>query len=177
MASVPVDISRLEPSEIADSLDDLADLLVDVVEGGASVGFVLPFSREEAAAWWSIHLADVRLGGVIVLLAREEGKIVGTVQLRLAPWANGRHRAEVNKLLVRTASRRRGTGRALMAAVEDVARQTGRRLLVLDTMQGSTAEKLYRSTGWSEVGPIPGYASWPDGSLGPTVVYYKRLEE
>jgi GNAT superfamily N-acetyltransferase len=111
----------------------------------------------------------------VVLVAREEGKILGTVQLRHVPWANGRHRAEVNKLLVRTAWQRRGTGRALMAAVEDAAREAGRRLLVLDTMQGSAAEKLYRSTGWSEVGPIPAYANWPDGSLGPTVVYYKQL--
>jgi GNAT superfamily N-acetyltransferase len=173
--SVQIDITRLEQSEIAGSLDDLADLLVDVVEGGASVGFVLPFSREEASAWWSTNLADIRPGVLIVLVARGEDKIVGTVQLRQPPWANGRHRAEVNKLLVRTAWQRRGTGRALMAAVEDAAREAGRWLLVLDTMQGSAAEKLYRSTGWSEVGPIPAYANWPDGSLGPTVVYYKQL--
>jgi GNAT superfamily N-acetyltransferase len=81
----------------------------------------------------------------------------------------------VAKLLVRKAWRRRGAARALMAAIESVAREAGRSLLVLDTMQGSTAEQMYRSLGWIEVGPIPDYAAWPDGRLGATVVFYKRL--
>jgi GNAT superfamily N-acetyltransferase len=171
-----VEITRLNASEIPAALDDLAELLVDVVEGGASVGFVLPFTASEAAAWWSSNLAGVADGRLVVLVASDGGRIVGIVQLSLAPWSNGRHRAEVNKLLVRTAWRRRGTARALMSAIEDEARQIGRWLLVLDTMRGGAAEQLYRSTGWIEVGPIPDYAAWPDGSLGSTVVYYKRLE-
>ena len=107
----------------------------------------------------------------MVLVAREAGAIVGTVQLRLAALPNAQHRAEVAKPLVRKAHRRRGTARALMASIEDVAREAGRSLLVLDTMGGSPAEKLYRTLGWTEVGPIPDYAAWPDGTLGPTVIF------
>jgi GNAT superfamily N-acetyltransferase len=158
-----------------DSLPELADLLIDAVEDGASVGFLLPLSKESAVAWWSTTLAEVDNGRLLVLVARDEGQVVGTVQLRMAALPNAGHRAEVAKLLVRKAWRRRGAARALMAAIESVAREAGRSLLVLDTMQGSTAEQMYRSLGWIEVGPIPDYAAWPDGRLGATVVFYKRL--
>jgi GNAT superfamily N-acetyltransferase len=170
-----MEITRLGPSDMEDSLTELSSLLIDAVEDGASVGFLLPLSREAATAWWSTTLAEVDQGRLAVLVARDGGEIVGTVQLRLAALPNGRHRAEVAKLLVRKAWRRRGTARALMTAIESVAREAGRSLLVLDTMQGSTAEQMYRSLGWVEVGPIPDYAGWPDGTLGATVVFYKRL--
>jgi GNAT superfamily N-acetyltransferase len=170
-----MEIERLNASAMEDSLAELSDLLVDAVEDGASVGFLLPLTPEAAASWWSTILAEVDSGRLTVLVAREEGQIVGTVQLRLAPLPNARHRAEVAKLLVRRAWRRRGTARALMASVESVARELGRSLLVLDTMAGSAAQKLYLSLGWTEVGAIPDYAAWPDGKLGPTVIYYRRL--
>jgi GNAT superfamily N-acetyltransferase len=114
-------------------------------------------------------------GRVAIFVAREDGAIVGSVQLRLSPMPNQPHRADVAKLLVRPAWRRRGTARALMLALELLANDLGRNLLVLDTMQGSAAEQLYRSMGWVEVGPIPDYAAWPDGTLGPTVIYYKLV--
>jgi GNAT superfamily N-acetyltransferase len=170
-----MEVTRLEASAMEDALAKLSDLLVDVVEGGASVGFMLPFTKEAANAWWSTTLAEVDQGRVAVLVARDGEEIVGTVQLRMVAWANGQHRAEVAKLLVRRAWRRRGAARALMASVEDLAREAGRSLLVLDTMAGGAAEQLYRSLGWIDVGPIPDYAAWPDGRLGPTVIFYKRL--
>jgi GNAT superfamily N-acetyltransferase len=170
-----VEIVRLDDSEFADAIGDLATLLVEVVEDGASVGFMAGFSPDEAAAWWAATKAEVEGGRVALFVAREDGAIVGSVQLRLSPMPNQRHRADVAKLLVRPAWRRRGTARALMLALELLANDLGRNLLVLDTMQGSAAEQLYRSMGWVEVGPIPDYAAWPDGTLGPTVIYYKLV--
>src|ERR1700730_1927645 len=157
-----------------DHLAELSALLIDAVEDGASVGFLLPLSPEAAASWWSSILAEVDNGRVVVLVASDGGEIVGTVQLRPASLPNQRHRADVAKLLVRRAWRRRGTARALMASVESLARAMGRSLLVLDTMAGSAAQKLYLSLGWTEVGSIPDYAAWPDGKLGPTVIFYRR---
>ena len=173
--NVEMEIDRLDVSAMEDDLVELSDLLIDAVEDGASVGFLLPLTPEEAASWWSTILAEVDSGRLTVLVAREDGEIVGTVQLRLASMPNQRHRADVAKLLVRRAWRRRGTARALMASVESLARELGRSLLVLDTMAGSAAENLYRSLGWTEVGSIPDYAAWPDGKLGPTVIFYRRL--
>jgi GNAT superfamily N-acetyltransferase len=170
-----MEIERLDASAMEDHLSELSDLLVDAVEDGAAVGFVLPLTREAAASWWSTILAEVDSGRLAILVARQDGAVVGTVQLRLSSMPNARHRAEVAKLLVRRAWRRRGTARALMASVESLARELGRSLLVLDTMGGSPAEKMYRSMGWNEVGSIPDYAAWPDGRLGPTVIFYRRI--
>src|SRR5690242_11980546 len=117
-------------------IDGLADLLADAVEGGASVGFVSPFGPRDAARWWRSLSGDIESGRLILLIAREQGRIVGTVQLRLAPLPNARHRAEVAKLLVHRDARRRGLARRLLAAIEDVARREGRTLLVLDTISG-----------------------------------------
>jgi len=165
--------------EEARSLDGLtsglAELLADAVNGGASVGFVTPFGPREAANWWRSLSADIESGRVILLAARQGDRIVGTVQLRLAPLPNSRHRAEVAKLLVHRDARRRGIARALLAAIEDVARREGRTLLVLDTISGSEADHLYRSLGWTEVGSVPNYAAMPDGTLAPTTYFYREL--
>ncbi len=155
--------------------DGLADLLADAVEGGASVGFVAPFASGEAASWWRSISDDVKHGRVILLAAREGDRIVGTVQLRLAPLPNARHRAEVAKLLVHRDARRRGIARRLLAALEDVARSEGRTLLVLDTISGSEADHLYRSLGWTAAGSVPHYAAMPDGTLAPTTYFYREL--
>jgi GNAT superfamily N-acetyltransferase len=155
--------------------DGLADLLADAVDSGASVGFVTPFGRDQAADWWRSLSPDVASGRVIVLTARERGRIVGTVQLRLAPLPNSRHRAEVAKLLVHRDARRRGIARRLLATIEDVARREGRTLLVLDTISGSEADRLYRSLGWTVVGSVPNYAAMPDGTLAPTTYFYREL--
>lgn len=173
--NVGVEIARLETSEVSYAIGDLATLLVEVVDDGASVGFMAGFSAHDAEAWWSEVIPEVAAGRIALLVAREDDAMVGTVQLKPSPMPNQRHRGDVAKLLVRPAWRRRGTARALMESLESVARELGLTLLVLDTMRGTAAEQLYRSMGWFEVGPIPDYAAWPDGSLGPTVVYYKRL--
>ena len=156
--------------------DGLGDLLADAVESGASVGFVAPFGPREAAGWWQSIAADIEAGRVILLVARDAGRIVGTAQLRLAPLPNAQHRAEVAKVLVHRDARRRGIARRLLAAIEDVARREGRTLLVLDTISGSEADRLYRSLGWTEVGSVPNYAAMPDGALAPTTFFYRELD-
>lgn len=155
--------------------DGLAELLVDAVASGASVGFVAPFRSRDAAGWWRSLAADIQGGTIILLVARERDRVVGTVQLRLAALPNARHRAEVAKLLVHRDARRRGVARRLLTALDDAARREGRTLLVLDTISGSEADRLYRSLGWTEVGSVPRYAAMPDGSLAPTTFFYREL--
>ena len=113
---------------------------------------------------------------MLVLLYRVEGRAVGTAQLRLAQLPNARHRAEVAKVLVHREARRRGYGRDLMRTIEAIARRWRRTLLVLDTIAGSDAERLYERLGWIKVGSIPRYAAFPDGTLAPTTIFYKELD-
>jgi len=169
------DIVIEQPRSLDGLTDGLGDLLADAVDGGASVGFVAPFGSLEAADWWRSISADIETGKVLLLVARRGDRIVGTVQLRLAPLPNARHRAEVAKLLVHRDVRRRGVARRLLAAIEDVARREGRTLLVLDTISGSEADHLYRSLGWTIVGSVPNYAAMPDGALAPTTYFYREL--
>ncbi len=173
---LPRHVVELSESAFVEAIPDLAAILVDAVESGASVGFVLPFTLEEAAGWWRSLTADVSAGRIVVLLLRVDGRAVGTAQLRLAPLPNARHRAEVAKVLVHRDARRHGISRTLMACVEYAARRRGRDLLVLDTIAGSDAERLYLRLGWTRLGEIPNYAGMPDGSLAPTVVFYKELK-
>jgi GNAT superfamily N-acetyltransferase len=174
--SSDADEIAIEEARSLDGLiDGLASVLTDAVDGGASVGFVTPFSQSDAAEWWRSISADIESRRVILLVARDRDRIVGTVQLRLAPLPNSRHRAEVAKLLVHRAARGRGIARRLLAAVDDVARREGRTLLVLDTIRGSDADYLYRSLGWTEVGSVPNYAGMPDGTLAPTTIFYREL--
>lgn len=143
----------------------LADVLIDCVEGGASVGFMLPLSRERAEGFWrGVLEADAR-GERIVLVAEdvETGAVVGTAQLVVAMPDNQPHRADVAKMQVHRSARRRGLGEALMRAAEAAAREAGKTLLVLDTVTGSDADRLYSRLGWVRVGEIPGYALWPGG--------------
>jgi GNAT superfamily N-acetyltransferase len=154
----------------------LCALLKDVVDGGASVGFLPPLDGEEAGAYWDGVAAALEGGGRRLWIARDtDGGIVGSVQLDLAAQANGGHRAEVIKLMVVGSARRRGIGRALMEAAEAEARRLGRTTLVLDTRQGDPSEALYRRTGWQPGGTIPRYARSADGTLHTTAVYYKLL--
>jgi ribosomal protein S18 acetylase RimI-like enzyme len=159
--------NRLDEREIG----ALAEVLIGVVEAGASVGFLPPLSRDEAHTYWRGVLApDIRL-----LIAENETGIVGTAQLALAMRANGRHRAEVSKVLVHPSAQRQGIGRALMEALEPIARREDRSLLFLDTREGDPSNRLYRSLGYLEAGRIPDYARSADGSLHATVFYYKPL--
>ena len=166
---------------VAPSLDDeiemLGNILHAVVYGGAGVSFVVPFSMEDARAFWIEKvLPGVRAGTRRVLLARWGTRIVGTVQLDLSTPPNQKHRAEVLKMLVHPDARRRGIARALMVALEGVARSEGKTLLTLDTWTGGYAEFLYRSLGYIIVGVIPRYAR---GSTTPaleaTTLMYKEL--
>jgi GNAT superfamily N-acetyltransferase len=171
---VSLEIVRLDATAFARAAEPLAELLVDAVAGGASVGFLPPFRHVEAVAWWRTLQQDVATGAVVVLAASLEDRIVGTVQLRLAQWPNARHRAEVPKLLVDSSVRRRGVGRSLMAEIERVARSAARTLLVLDTIVDSDAERLYEALGWTRVASIPEYAMH-DGQLRPTTIFCRIL--
>ena len=155
-----------------DQVDELADILIAVVAQGASVGFLPPLAREEAEHYWSRALKPE----VILLVAELDDHIVGTAQLELAARANGRHRAEVNKVLVHPGFQRQGIGRKLMTALEEVARREGRTLLHLDTREGDPSNQVYRALGWTEAGRIPKWARSAAGTLDATVFYFKELE-
>jgi GNAT superfamily N-acetyltransferase len=167
-------IETLPRPTTSTDLDQLAELLADVVNGGAGVSFMRPFSVDAARDWWqgTLERADSR---AIFLVARDSGGIMGSVQLHPAWPPNQPHRADVAKLLVHRRARRRGVGRALMAELETRARDAGFTLLTLDTVRGEAAEQLYTATGWQRVGVIPNYALSPDGVLCDTVMLYKDL--
>jgi ribosomal protein S18 acetylase RimI-like enzyme len=181
-ASPSIRIEEWQPDRaIAASLDEeirmLADVLHAVVHGGAGVSFFVPFSLDEARAFWSDKvLPAVRAGTRRVVVARRGPRIVGTVQLDLAVPPNQRHRADVAKLLVHPDARRQGVGRAMMVALEAIARSEQRTLLTLDTVTGSHAEPLYRSLGYVTVGVIPGYARAAlTPELESTTIMYKEI--
>jgi GNAT superfamily N-acetyltransferase len=159
-------------------IDMLADVLRAVVYDGAGVSFVVPFSLDDARRFWVEKvLPGVRAQTRRVIVAREDDRIVGTVQMDLAVPPNQQHRAEVAKLLVHPSARRRGIARALMMALEDLARSEGRTLLTLDTWTGGHAESLYRSLGYVTVGIIPKFARGSTTpQLEPTTIMYKELE-
>ena len=156
-------------------LVQLGDVLVDCVEGGASVSFMLPLSRERAISFWRGVAAGIATGERALLVAEDALGICGTVQLVLSQPDNQPHRADVAKMLVHRRARRLGLGEALMLAVESLAQECGRTLLVLDTVTGGAAERLYARLGWQRVGVIPDYALFPDGGLVATTVFYRRL--
>lgn len=156
-------------------IGELCDILSDCVNGGASVGFMLPFQPKDAASYWGQVADAVENGSVILATAELEGKLVGTVQVGLATKLNQPHRGDVMKLLVHRSARGKGLARRLMDAVEAEAARRGRTLLVLDTATGSEAEKIYSRFGWQPVGIIPDYAMWPQGGFCATTLFYKRL--
>lgn len=153
----------------------LAELLVDAVDGGASVGFLAPLAHERALAWWRPTLEAAWRGERALLVAEDDAGLVGTVQLVLAQMENQPHRADLSKLLVHRRARRRGVGERLMHEAERVARAHGKTLLVLDTATPE-AERLYRRLGWQAAGVIPGYALLPDGSPCDTVYFWRQLQ-
>lgn len=168
-------IRRLDAAEMAERLGDLTAILMDAVAHGASVNFMAGITEEEAAAFWRSQCPGVREGGKRLLVAEDGGRLVGTLLLTLAHQPNAPHRAEVGKMLVLSAARRRGLGRRLLAAAEDMARDAGRTLLLLDTESGSAGEMLYRSCGWTECGRVPDHAFRPDRRLAETTLFYKVL--
>lgn len=152
----------------------LADVLVDCVNGGASVSFMHPLSNAKALSFWRQVADGVARGERALLVAEDAAGIVGTVQLLLAQPDNQPHRADVLKMLVHRRARRRGLGEALMQAAEQVARECGKSLLVLDTASGD-AERLYVRLGWQRCGVIPGYALLPNGEPCDTTYFYRVL--
>lgn len=156
-------------------LHGLVEVLLDCVEGGASVSFMHPLPRERALAYWRGVAAGVASGDRALLVAEDAaGAVVGTVQVRLAQPDNQPHRADIAKMLVHRRARRQGLGAALMQAAERLAAQEGKTLLVLDTASGD-AERLYERQGWQRCGVIPGYALWPLGGLCETTIFFKPL--
>lgn len=153
----------------------LAGVLIDCVDGGASVGFMHPLSPERALSFWRRIAGDAERGTRALLIAEDASGIVGTVQVVLEQPENQPHRADVSKMLVHRRARRRGIGAELMRAAEDAARRAGKSLLVLDTASGD-ADRLYVRLGWTLVGIVPDFALWPQGGLCSTRFYYRKLD-
>jgi len=170
-----MNIERLDAAQTLQLVPGLAALLQNVVDSGASVGFLPPLAEADAAAYWRSVAGALQEPYRILLVARDGDSIAGTVQLDLASRPNGSHRAEVAKLMVHTQNRRQGLGRALMQVIESEARQAGRTTLVLDTREGDPSERLYTSLGYLKAGSIPEYARSADGQLHTTAFLYKLL--
>jgi GNAT superfamily N-acetyltransferase len=195
-----ITIRALDPPAYRAAIPGLAALVVDAVEGGASVNFLAGVTHAEAAAWWSTRSADIEAGRTTAFVAIDSrarsstsvgrdvdrepgasdrepgaGAIVGSTLLIRSPNANSPHRAEIGKVLVHRSARRLGVGRALMAAAETRARADGRWLLILDTEAGSAADAFYRELGWQVLGTMPNHAYRSDGVLAPTTYFWKDL--
>jgi len=153
----------------------LAELLIDCVEGGASVSFMHPLSITAAVAFWRRVADDVARGARALLVADDASGIVGTVQLVLEQPENQPHRAELVKMLVHRRARRQGLGASLMRAAESMGRECGKSLLVLDAVTGGDAERLYARLGWERCGVIPGYALMPRGGFCATTYFYRQI--
>jgi ribosomal protein S18 acetylase RimI-like enzyme len=162
-----IEVKSMNPS----MLEELSELLISVVEDGASIGFLPPLSSIEAIKYWH----EVIQNGVNVWIAMKNEKIIGTIQLHLAMKQNASHRAEIAKLMVHPSYRRNGIAKLLMQTAENIARTEGRSLLVLDTRSGDPSNNLYRSLGYIEAGRIPKYAKSSSGSLDETIFYFKEI--
>ena len=168
-------VERLDAAGAASAEARLAVILQDCVDAGASVSFMPPLAREAASRFWRGRASDVAQGKRVLLVAWVDGVLAGTAMLDLDMPPNQRHRADVQKLLVHPAARRRGVARLLMARIEAESRAAGRSLLVLDTRAGDGAEALYRGTGWTEVGQIPDFALNAAGTLDATILFWKKV--
>ncbi len=172
---VACQVRRLSASEGRQHLGALAEVLADCVAGGASVSFMAPFSRADAELFFESVLHEVEAAKRILLAAFMGAELVGTVQILTATPPNQPHRADLAKLLVLRSARGSGVATLLMEHAEETARLAGKTLLVLDTVTGQSAERLYIRLGWTRVGVIPNYAMFPDGTWCDTTVFYKRL--
>ena len=167
-------ITVLDAPSAAAAIDELAEVLVDCVAGGASVSFMAPFGQDDAAAFFQKVIESIERGETVLVVARIDGRIVGSVQLGLDTPPNQPHRADVKKMLTHRSARRRGIGAAMLTRIEAEAKERSRTLLVLDTASGD-AERLYARAGWQRVGVIPDYALWPDGGFCDTTLFWKRV--
>jgi acetyltransferase len=169
-------IRTITSEQLDEHLASFIALLEDAVDSGASIGFVPPLAPRAAPGYWAGVRTAIEGGNRILLAAVEDSRVLGAVQLDLATMPNARHRAEVMKLMVHRAARRRGIGKALMHALEDAARRANRHLLVLDTRPGDPAEQLYAGLGYARAGVIPRYALSAAGTLDPTVYMYREID-
>lgn len=169
-------LTRLTPDDIRAHADALAEVLVDCVDGGASVNFMAGFTHERARAFWrrTAEQAQSDHRALFIATRESDGELVGTVQMVPVGIENQPHRGEVSKMLVKRNARRNGLGAALMRAAEEAALEAGRTLLILDTASDD-AERLYASLGWIEAGRIPDYALMPDGAPCASVFFYRKL--
>ena len=183
---IEVEIVALDADGYVAAIPGLAALLIDAVEGGASVNFLAGVTEQEAAAWWTARIPEIADGTTTAFVARSisaspaahragAGSIVGSTLLVRSRNANSPHRAEIGKVIVHRSVRRRGVGRALMDAAEARAVADGRWLLILDTEAGTAADALYRAMGWQELGTMPNHAYRADGVLAPTTYFWKDL--
>jgi GNAT superfamily N-acetyltransferase len=170
-------VQRVAPAAVDAMVAPLVEVLLDCVEGGASVSFMWPLPRERALAFWRGVAEGVRAGERLLLVGvdRASGRVDGTVQLVLAQPDNQPHRADVAKMLVHRRARRLGLAQALLAEAERTAREAGKTVLVLDTVTGGDAERLYARCGWERVGAIPNYALMPDGRPCSTTYFHRQL--
>jgi GNAT superfamily N-acetyltransferase len=174
--SESVTIRRLDADEAGQCVEALAEVLIDCVQGGASVGFMWPLPRERALAFWRGVAAAVARGERVLLVAQDaRGRVVGTVQMVVSLPDNQPHRADIAKMLVKREARRQGIAQQLMAAIDGEARAAGKSVLVLDTVTGGDAERLYERARWQRAGVVPKYALMPDGSFCSTTYFYKHL--
>jgi GNAT superfamily N-acetyltransferase len=171
-----ISVRRIGAHDAQDYVDALADVLIDCVEGGASVSFMLPISRAAAIAFWQRVMQDVVNDERILLVAENaEGELVGTVQIVTDQPENQPHRADIAKMLVSRHARRQGVAAKLLAAADEAARAASKSVLVLDTVTGGDAERLYERSGWQRVGVVPNYALMPDGTPCSTTFFHKQL--
>jgi len=171
-----VAISQLDRTAFEAAIPQLAQALVDAVDGGASVGFVHPFTAADAEQWWRTVTGGIEQGSTLLWIADDGHGVVGTIQVKLTvAYTNGRHRAEIAKLLVHRRARGHGIGKALLAVAETAAADYGVTILMLDTQTDSPAEYLYAKAGWTRFGVMPDHAADPAGILQPTTFFYKKL--
>jgi GNAT superfamily N-acetyltransferase len=170
-----IEVRRLDAEGARTYAPALGEVLADAVAGGDSIGFMAGFSAADGAAFYETLLPELERGTRVLLAAFSDGELVGTVQLVHAWPPNQPHRADVTKLLVHRRARRRGVAQALMERLEAEALAAGKTVLVLDTVPGRAAERLYERLGWTRVGVIPGFALDPDGTECDTAVFTKRL--
>ena len=169
-------VEVLDPASYEAAIPELAALLIDAVEGGASINFMAGATPEQTAGWWRARLEAVQSGRITLFVARDdEGRIIGSTLIDRSTNPNSPHRAEIGKVIVHRSARRQGIATALMRAAEERARDEGRWMLILDTVTGSAAAALYESLGWQTVGTIPGYALNTAGVPEAATYYYKDL--
>lgn len=165
----------LKLEKLTNYLDELIVLLCDCVDSGASIGFLPPMSELEAKSYWLGVQENIDAHNTIMLIVKNDGQVIGSVQISLSSKSNALHRCEVEKLMVLSDFQRQGVATMLMQGVEKVAAAWQRELVVLDTRTDDDAYHLYKKLGYNIVGNIPNYAKSASGDFDPTTIFYKEI--